>query len=116
MFKGSYNTEFCNGIGNLVLLSDSDNKSAKNEEPKTKAEEYYKEQNIFVEPRKIAEIIAEKAEIIAEKGWDAAQIAARQNERTAKIWEFLRLDETGVKPDSITAHDVDPKNVDGRTE
>ena len=44
-----------------------------------------------------------------------ARIAARQNERTAKIWEFLRLDETGVKPD-ITADDVDPQNVDGRTE
>ena len=109
LFKGSYNTEFCNGIGNLVLLSDSDNKSAQKKEPKTKAEDYYKRQDIFVEPRKTAEIIAEK-------GWDAARIAARQNERTAKIWEFLRLDETGVKPDSITAHDVDPKNVDGRTE
>lgn len=101
LFKGSYETEFCNGIGNLVLLSDSDNKSAKNEEPKKKAEDYYKEQNIFVEPRKIAEIIAEK-------GWDAAQIAARQNERTAKIWEFLRLYETGVEPDPIEAQDVDP--------
>lgn len=105
----SYKTEF-NGIGNLVLLSDSDNKSAKNKEPKTKAEDYYKRQDIFVEPRKIAEII------IAEKGWDAARIAARQKERTAKIWEFLRLDETGVKPDSIKAHAVDPKNVDGGTE
>ena len=112
----SYKTEFCNGIGNLVLLSDSDNKSAQNKKPKKKAEDYYKEQNIFVEPRKIAEIIAEKAEIIAEKGWDAAQIAARQNERTAKIWEFLRLDETGVKPDRIEARDVAPENVDGRTE
>lgn len=100
LFKGSYKTKF-NGIGNLVLLSDSDNKSAKNEEPKKKAEDYYKEQNIFVEPRKIAEIIAEK-------GWDAAQIAARQNERTAKIWEFLRLYETGVEPDPIEAQDVDP--------
>lgn len=116
LFKGSYETEFCNGIGNLVLLSDSDNKSAKNEEPKKKAEDYYKEQNIFVEPRKIAEIIAEKAEIIAKKGWGAAQIAARQNERAAKIWEFLRLDETGVKPDRIEARDVAPENVDGRTE
>ena len=108
LFKGSYNTEF-NGIGNLVLLSDSDNKSAQKEEPKTKAEDYYKRQDIFVEPRKTAEIIAEK-------GWDAARIAARQNERTAKIWEFLRLDETGVKPDSIKAHDDDPPNVDGGTE
>ena len=35
---------------------------------------------------------------------------------TGKILEFLRLDETGVKPYDITAHDVDPKNVDGRTE
>lgn len=43
-------------------------------------------------------------------------VAARQNERTAKIWEFLRLDETGVKPYFVTAHDVDPQNVDGRTE
>lgn len=105
----SYKTEFCNGIGNLTLLSDSDNKSAQKKEPKAKAEDHYKMQNIFVEPRKTAEIIAEK-------GWDAARIAARQNERTAKIWEFLRLDETGVKPDFVTAHDVDPQNVDGRTE
>ncbi len=51
-----------------------------------------------------------------EEGWDAAQIAARQKERAVKIWEFLRLDETGVKPYDIKAHDVDPKNVDGRTE
>lgn len=97
----AYKTEFCNGIGNLVLLSDSDNKSAKNKEPKEKAEDHYKKQNIFVEPRKIAKIIAKK-------GWDAAQIAARQNERAAKIWKFLRLDETGVKPHSITAQDVAP--------
>ena len=109
LFKGSYKTKF-NGIGNLVLLSDSDNKSAKNKEPKAKAKDHYKTQNIFVEPRKIAEII------IAEKGWDEARIDARQNERAAKILEFLRLDETGVKPYDITAHDVDPKNVDGRTE
>lgn len=109
LFKGSYETEFCNGIGNLVLLSDSDNKSAQKKEPKTKAEDYYKRQDIFVEPRKIAEIIAEK-------GWNAARIAARQNERATKIWEFLRLDETGVKPDDIKADAVDPKNVDGRTE
>ena len=109
LFKGSYNTEFCNGIGNLVLLSDSDNKSAQKKEPKTKAEDYYKRQEIFVEPRKIAEIIAEK-------GWGAAQIADRQNDRANRIWEFLRLDETGVKPDGIKARDVDPKNVDGRTE
>lgn len=105
----SYKTEFCNGIGNLTLLSDSDNKSAQKKEPKAKAEDHYKMQNIFVEPRKTAEIIAEK-------GWDAARIAARQNERTAKIWEFLRLDETGVKPYFVTAHNVDPQNVDGRTE
>ena len=109
LFKGSYKTKF-NGIGNLVLLSDSDNKSAKNKEPKEKAEDHYKTQNIFVEPRKIAEII------IAEKGWDEARIDARQNERAAKILEFLRLDETGVKPYDVPAHDVDPKNVDGGTE
>ena len=42
--------------------------------------------------------------------------AARQNERTAKIWEFLWLDETGVKPYFVTAHDVDTQNVDGGTE
>ena len=105
----SYKTEFCNGIGNLTLLSEKDNKSAQKKEPKTKAEDYYKRQDIFVEPRKTAKIIAEK-------GWGAAQIADRQNERTAKIWEFLRLDETGVKPYFVTAHDVDPKNVDGGTE
>ena len=109
LFKGAYKTEFCNGIGNLTLLSEKDNKSAQKKEPKTKAEDYYKRQEIFVEPRKIAEIIAEK-------GWGAAQIADRQNDRANRIWEFLRLDETGVKPDSITALDVDPKNVDGRKE
>ena len=109
LFKGAYKTEFCNGIGNLTLLSEKDNKSAQKMEPKTKAEDYYKRQEIFVEPRKIAEIIAEK-------GWGAAQIADRQNDRANRIWEFLRLDETGVKPYFITAHDVAPKNVDGRTE
>ena len=109
LFKGAYKTEFCNGIGNLTLLSEKDNKSAQKKEPKTKAEDYYKRQEIFVEPRKIAEIIAEK-------GWGAAQIADRQNDRANRIWEFLRLDETGVKPYFITAHDVAPKNVDGRTE
>lgn len=109
LFKGAYKTEFCNGIGNLTLLSEKDNKSAQKKEPKTKAEDYYKRQEIFVEPRKIAEIIAEK-------GWGAAQIADRQNDRANRIWEFLRLDETGVKPYFITAHDVDPQNVDGRTE
>lgn len=109
LFKGAYKTEFCNGIGNLTLLSEKDNKSAQKKEPKTKAEDYYKRQEIFVEPRKIAEIIAEK-------GWGAAQIADRQNDRANRIWEFLRLDETGVKPYFITADDVDPKNVDGRTQ
>ena len=109
LFKGAYKTEFCNGIGNLTLLSEKDNKSAQKKGPKTKAEDYYKRQEIFVEPRKIAEIIAEK-------GWGAAQIADRQNDRANRIWEFLRLDETGVKPYFITAHDVAPKNVDGRTE
>ena len=97
----AYETEFCNGIGNLTLLSEKDNKSAQKKEPKTKAEDYYKRQNIFVEPRKIAEIIAEK-------GWGAAQIADRQNDRANRIWEFLRLDETGVKPYPIKAHYVDP--------
>lgn len=109
LFKGAYKTEFCNGIGNLTLLSEKDNKSAQKKEPKTKAEDYYKRQEIFVEPRKIAEIIAEK-------GWGAAQIADRQNDRANRIWEFLRLDETGVEPDPIEAQDVDPQNVDGRTE
>lgn len=105
----SYKTEFCNGIGNLVLLSDSDNKSAKNEEPEAKAEDHYEKQKIFVEPRKIAEIIAEKgwdAAQIAAKGWGAAQIADRQNDRANRIWKFLRLDETGVTPDNIEADDV----------
>lgn len=101
-------TKFCNGIGNLTLLSEKDNKSAQKKDPKTKADYYYKKQKIFVEPRKIAEIIAKE-------GWKAEQIAARQKERTAKIWEFLRLDETGVKPDGIEAQDVDPENDDGRT-
>lgn len=82
----AYKTEF-NGIGNLTLLSENDNKSAKNKEPETKAKDYYKKQKIFVEPRKIAEI--------AEKGWGAAQIADRQNDRANRIWKFLRLDETG---------------------
>lgn len=105
----NFKSEFCNGIGNLALLSDRDNKAAQDKEPKKKADDYYTKQKIFVEPRKIAEIIAKE-------GWKAEQIAARQNERAAKIWEFLRLDETGVKPYFIEAHHVAPENVDGRTE
>ena len=105
----AYKTEFCNGIGNLVLLSDSDNKSAGDALPEKKAENHYGKQGVFTEAKTIAKTITEE-------GWGAAQIAARQNERAAKIWEFLRLDETGVKTDVITAQDVAPKNVDGRTE
>lgn len=109
LFKDcEYKTKFCNGIGNLVLLSDSDNKSAGDALPEKKAENHYGKQGVFTEAKTIAKTITKE-------GWGAAQIAARQNERTAKIWEFLRLDETGVKPDFITAQDV-VKNVDGRTE
>lgn len=46
-----------------------------------------------------------------EEGWDAAQIAARQKERAVKIWEFLRLDETGVKPYDIKADYVAPQKT-----
>ena len=61
LFKDcEYKTKFCNGIGNLTLLSEKDNKSAQKKDPKTKADDYYKKQKIFVEPRKIAEIIAKK--------------------------------------------------------
>lgn len=104
----NYETKFCNGIGNLTLLSDRDNKAAQDKKPKIKAEEYYKKQDVFVEPRKVAENIAEE-------GWKAEQIAARQNKRVAKIWEFLRLGDAWVKqPHFIEANEVDPKNVDGR--
>ena len=110
LFKDcEYKTKFCNGIGNLTLLSEKDNKSAQKKDPKTKADDYYKKQEIFVEPRKIAEIIAKK-------GWDAARIAARQNERTAKIWEFLRLGNTGIKPDDILPEDVVFENGNARTD
>ena len=110
LFKDcEYKTKFCNGIGNLTLLSEKDNKSAQKKDPKTKAYDYYKKQEIFVEPRKIAEIIAKK-------GWDAARIAARQNERTAKIWEFLRLGNTGIKPDDILPEDVVFENGNARTD
>lgn len=104
-----FKSEFCNGIGNLVLLSDSDNKSAGDALPEKKAENHYGKQSVFTEAKTIAKTITEE-------GWGAAQIADRQYDRANRIWEFLRLDETGVKPDPITAHDIDPPNVDGRTE
>lgn len=104
----NFKSEFCNGIGNLVLLSDSDNKSAGDAPPEKKAENHYGKQGVFTEAKTIAKTITEE-------GWGAAQIADRQYDRANRIWEFLRLDETGGKPD-ITAYDVDPKNVDGRTE
>ena len=88
----NFKSEFCNGIGNLVLLSDSDNKSAGDALPEEKAKNHYGKQGVFTEAKTIAKTITKE-------GWGAAQIAARQKERTAKIWEFLRLDETGVKPD-----------------
>ena len=102
LFKGSYQSKFCNGIGNLVLLSDSDNKSAGDALPEKKAENHYGKQGVFTEAKTIAKTITKE-------GWGAAQIADRQNDRANRIWEFLRLDETGVKPDPITADDVDPK-------
>lgn len=104
-----FKSKFCNGIGNLVLLSDSDNKSAGDESPEKKAENHYGKQSVFTEAKTIAKTITEE-------GWGAAQIADRQYDRANRIWEFLRLDETGVKPHDITADDVDPKNVDGGTE
>lgn len=104
-----FKSKFCNGIGNLVLLSDSDNKSAGDALPEKKAENHYGKQSVFTEAKTIAKTITKE-------GWGAAQIADRQNDRANRIWEFLRLDETGVKPDGIKARDVDPKNVDGRTE
>lgn len=104
-----FKSKFCNGIGNLVLLSDSDNKSAGDAPPEKKAENHYGKQGVFTEAKTIAKTITKE-------GWGAAQIADRQNDRANRIWEFLRLDETGVKPDPIAADDVAPKNVDGRTE
>lgn len=104
-----FKSKFCNGIGNLVLLSDSDNKSAGDALPEKKAENHYGKQGVFTEAKTIAKTITKE-------GWGAAQIADRQNDRANRIWEFLRLDETGVKPHDIKAHDVDPQNVDGRTE
>ena len=104
-----FKQEFCNGIGNLVLLSDSDNKSAGDALPEKKAENHYGKQRVFTEAKTIAKTITKE-------GWGAAQIADRQNDRANRIWEFLQLDETGVKPDPITAQDVDPPNVDGGTE
>lgn len=104
-----FESEFCNGIGNLVLLSDSDNKSAGDALPEKKAENHYGKQGVFTEAKTIAKTITKE-------GWGAAQIADRQNDRANRIWKFLRLDETGVKPYDIKAHDVAPKNVDGRTE
>lgn len=109
LFKDrNYETSFCNGIGNLVLLSDSDNKSAGDALPEKKAENHYGKQGVFTEAKTIAKTITKE-------GWGAAQIADRQNDRANRIWEFLRLDETGVKPYFIKAHHVAPENVDGRT-
>lgn len=111
LFKDKkFESKFCNGIGNLVLLSDSDNKSAGDALPEEKAKNHYGKQGVFTEAKTIAKTITKE-------GWGATQIADRQNDRANRIWEFLRLDETGVKPYGVTADDVDPpKNVDGRTE
>ena len=120
LFKETnFKSEFCNGIGNLVLLSDSDNKSAGDALPEKKAENHYGKQGVFTEAKTIAKTITEAktiAKTITEEGWGAAQIADRQNDRANRIWKFLRLDETGVKPYVIKAHHVAPQNVDGRTE
>lgn len=97
----NFKSEFCNGIGNLVLLSDSDNKSAGDAPPEKKAENHYGKQGVFTEAKTIAKTITEE-------GWGAAQIADRQYDRANRIWEFLRLYETGVEPDPIEAQDVDP--------
>ena len=100
-----FESKFCNGIGNLVLLSDSDNKSAGDASPEKKAVNHYGKQGVFTEAKTIAKTITKE-------GWGAAQIAARQNERAAKIWKFLRRDETGVTPDNIEADDVKRRRQD----
>lgn len=100
----NFKSEFCNGIGNLVLLSDSDNKSAGDALPEKKAENHYGKQGVFTEAKTIAKTITKE-------GWGAAQIADRQNDRANRIWKFLRLDETGVKPDDITADYVAPQKT-----
>lgn len=101
LFKDTnFKSEFCNGIGNLVLLSDSDNKSAGDALPEEKAKNHYGKQGVFTEAKTIAKTITEE-------GWGAAQIADRQNDRVNRIWEFLRLGNTGIKPDIILPKDVD---------
>lgn len=110
LFKDrNYETSFCNGIGNLVLLSDSDNKSAGDALPEKKAENHYGKQGVFTEAKTIAKTITEE-------GWGVAQIAARQKERANRIWEFLRLGNTGIKPDDILPEDVVFENGNARTD
>lgn len=104
-----FKPEFCNGIGNLVLLSDSDNKSAGDALPKKKAENHYGKQRVFTEAKTIAKTITEE-------GWGAAQIADRQNDRANRIWEFLRLGNTGIKPDVILPKDIVFENGNARTD
>ena len=98
-------SEFCNGIGNLVLLSDSDNKSAGDALPEEKAKNHYGKQGVFTEAKTIAKTITEE-------GWGAAQIADRQNDRANRIWEFLRLGNTGIEPEIILPKDVVLDNGD----
>lgn len=110
LFKETnFKSEFCNGIGNLVLLSDSDNKSAGDASPEKKAENHYGKQGVFTEAKTIAKTITEE-------GWGVAQIAARQKERANRIWEFLRLGNTGIKPDDILPEDVVFENGNARTD
>lgn len=104
-----FKQEFCNGIGNLVLLSDSDNKSAGDALPEKKAENHYGKQRVFTEAKTIAKTITKE-------GWGAAQIADRQNDRANRIWEFLRLGNTGIKPDDILPEDVVFENGNARTD
>lgn len=110
LFKETkFKLKFCNGIGNLVLLSDSDNKSAGDALPEKKAENHYGKQGVFTEAKTIAKTITEE-------GWGAAQIADRQNDRANRIWEFLRLGNTGIKPDDILPEDVVFENGNARTD